>query len=48
LVKNGIPWDVAVNLSHKERVAWAIIFGEIEGGEFDYRFMKWKEKRYDQ
>jgi hypothetical protein len=32
LVKNGVPFDLAFQLSDIDRTAWAIIFSEQGGG----------------
>lgn len=45
LVKNGVPWDVAVNLSEIELTAYCIAIGEMDGHEFDWRRMEWKQSR---
>lgn len=44
LVKNGIPYDIAMNLDAVERDAFMIIFGTLDGSEFDWRSAKWKER----
>jgi hypothetical protein len=42
-VKNGVPFDVAFSLPDVERTAYHITFGELEGGEFDWSAMNWRE-----
>lgn len=42
LVKNGIPFDVAFSLPAHRRLAWVVIMGTLEGGEFDWRAGSWK------
>lgn len=44
LVKYGVPFDVAFSVSNDMRVAWLIIFGEIDGGEFDWGAITWKKR----
>lgn len=44
LVKNGIPFDVAFALGDIERAAFAIIFSEQEGAEFDFNTMRFKDR----
>lgn len=44
-MKQGIPFDVAFSLSNNERVAWLIICGEIDGGEFDWSTGNWRDRR---
>jgi hypothetical protein len=36
LVKHGFPFDVAFSVPNDLRVAWLIIAGECDGGEFDW------------
>jgi hypothetical protein len=48
-VKNGVPFDVAHALmrggpeGQAEAYAMAIIFGEFEGGQFDFETGRWKQ-----
>jgi hypothetical protein len=44
LVRNGIPFDVAFQLDDLTRTAWCIVFSEMEGNEFDWNTMQFKEK----
>lgn len=44
-MKNGVPYDVAFSLPPADVAAYAIIFGELEGQEFDFNRMAWKEKK---
>ncbi len=44
LVKNGIPFDVAASLDDEERLAWSVIFGEFEGGHFEWETLSWKKE----
>ena len=41
LIKNGIPFDVAMSLQEHEVLAYAIIFGKIDGGKWDWSSMSW-------
>jgi hypothetical protein len=43
LIKNGIPFDVAFALDDVRRGAFAIAFSEMEGNEFDWHTMSFKE-----
>jgi len=45
LVRNGIPFDVAFTLPDVERTAFSIVFSELEGNEFDYNAMRFKEHK---
>ena len=38
-----MPFDVAFSLDETEALAYGIIFGQFEGGEFDWNDMKWKK-----
>jgi hypothetical protein len=40
-----VPYDVAFNLDEADRQAYAIIFGGFEGGEFDFKAWRWKERK---
>jgi hypothetical protein len=44
IVKNGVPWDVALGLDSIERMAFVVIFGGFEGGEFDWSSQQWKKR----
>jgi hypothetical protein len=37
LVKNGIPFDVAFSLEPTERLAYAVILGELNGGRYNWQ-----------
>jgi hypothetical protein len=47
LIKGGVPFDVAWAMvecgMEEDVIAWIVIMGEIEGGEFDWRLMRWKD-----
>jgi len=45
LVKNGVPWHVAMSLSNEERVAFCIMFGELDGGVFDWGALSWRKPK---
>jgi hypothetical protein len=42
LVKNGVPFDIAFSLSDHEAMGWGIIFGQFDGGAWDWSRMAWK------
>jgi hypothetical protein len=44
LVKNGVPFERAEALEMTDMLAWTIIFGEFDGGEFDFRHMQWQKR----
>jgi hypothetical protein len=44
-VKNGVPYEVAAALSPARRLAYVVIAGELDGGEFDWDGLRWREKR---
>lgn len=44
LVKNGVPYDIAMTLDDAERLAYAVIFGQFEGSVFDWTRGQWKER----
>ncbi len=41
LVKSGVPFEVAMALEDHERRGLIVIFGELDGGRFDWDRMKW-------
>jgi hypothetical protein len=45
LVGRGVPFDVAFSLSNDERVAWIIIYGEIDGGIFNWQTGQWEKPK---
>jgi hypothetical protein len=45
LVKNNVDFDVAFSLPPLEVAAWAIIFGQFEGGVFDFSSMRWQKSK---
>jgi hypothetical protein len=40
-VKHGVPFHLAEALDPLDRAAWSIVFGEFEGGRFDYHRLRW-------
>ena len=53
LVYNGVPWHVATELPRDEpfvftaaeRIAAGIIFGQFNGGKWDFASMCWIQER---
>jgi hypothetical protein len=45
LVKHGVPWDVAWGMSPARRLATLVVSGELDGGEFDWDRLRWKERK---
>jgi hypothetical protein len=45
LVRNGVPFDTAFQLDDATRTAFAIVFSEFEGNEFDFNRMEFKEHK---
>lgn len=43
LVHNGVPFEVAFKMGELDRAAFAIIFSQFQGGEFDWDRMAFKE-----
>ena len=46
----GVPWNVIFGddypeLTNAERVAFLIMIGEADGGEFDWQSLSWKERK---
>ncbi len=44
LVAHGVPWEIAENLDDAQMLAFSVIIGEQEGGEFSFEQMRWVEK----
>jgi hypothetical protein len=44
LVRNGVPFDVAFSLPPEDRLAWVVALGTLDGNEFDFGVMRWKER----
>jgi hypothetical protein len=44
-VKNGIPFDVAFSAELDWVMAAGVVFGEFEGGKFDWQRMQWADRR---
>lgn len=43
MVSNGVSPSLAFSLDDVEATAWAIIFSEFNGNEFDWNNMRFKE-----
>lgn len=49
LIKSGVPYTVAFDgdaptaLNQTEKIAFTVIFGELEGGEFDWSTGRFKD-----
>lgn len=43
LVKNGVPWDVAMGLDQEERLGFVIRLGSFEGGKFNWITGQWEK-----
>jgi hypothetical protein len=44
-VKHNVPFDVALCMEPDERLAWCVFYGQLEGHEYDFDRMRWKEQR---
>ncbi len=45
LVRCGVPWDVAWCLPDADALAYCVVFGELDGGAFDWSAMAWKKRK---
>lgn len=45
LIKNGVPEEIAWELTPSERLARIVVFGQLDGGDFDWDRLKWKEPK---
>ena len=43
LVKNNVPFDVAMAFDEADLLAWNVILKELEGASFDWDIMKWRK-----
>lgn len=43
LVHKGIPYQQAMALDASERLACIVIFGELDGGSWNWDRMEWRE-----
>ncbi len=41
LVSRGVPYEVAMRMSLQRRLAFNVIFGELDGRDFDWRALRW-------
>jgi len=41
LVQNGISLDVAMAMDPHEALAWAVMFGKLKGGNFNWSTLSW-------
>jgi hypothetical protein len=39
-----VPFDVAFSLSPDERLAWVVALGQLDGREFDFSTLTWKQR----
>jgi hypothetical protein len=44
LIRNGVPFDVAFALPARERLAWIVAFGSLDGRVFDWATMCWLDE----
>jgi hypothetical protein len=40
-----VPFDVAFSLEWEERLAFVVALGRLDGGEFDFSTLSWKESQ---
>jgi hypothetical protein len=39
-----VPFDIAFSLDPTDRLAWIVAIGRLDGGEFDFTTLTWKER----
>jgi hypothetical protein len=44
LLRAGLPFDYINELDETELLAWQVALGTLEGGEFDWSRMAWREQ----
>jgi hypothetical protein len=45
LVRAGVPMDRAERMPPWQLLTYQVIFGELEGGEFDWKGLRWKDPK---
>jgi len=40
-----VPFDVAFSLAPDERFVWVVALARLDGTEFDFATMTWKDRR---
>jgi hypothetical protein len=43
LVKNGVPWDVAMSMPDEERFAYCVTFSGFEGNVFNWETLRYEK-----
>ena len=43
LLRNGVPFDIAFSLLPEDRLAWIVAIGQLDGREFDFARMEWRQ-----
>jgi hypothetical protein len=38
-----VPYDVAFGLDEAERLAFIVVFGQIDGLKFDWKRLRWED-----
>lgn len=44
LTRNGVPEHRAFSMDRDERLAWVIVLGMLDGGQWDWDEMSWKRQ----
>ncbi len=45
LARNGVPWDEVCRMTPTRRLASVVAIGEMDGGEFDWSWLCWRERQ---
>lgn len=45
LLKNGVPYDVAMSMPEWMVLAHVVTFGTLDGGKFDWQRMRWEDSK---
>ena len=43
-MRNGVAEERAFDMGHLERLAYCVVFGRFEGGEWDWNAMEWRKR----
>lgn len=44
LIRNGVPYDLAMVMETWKVLAHSVVFGTLSGGTFDWDRMQWRRK----
>jgi hypothetical protein len=45
VLKNGVPYEVAIQLDEDELIAYCVVFGQMEGQIWNWSLMQFEERK---